>query len=219
MAHTLLDPAQIDSTILQAIDALVDSAGALTNNGAGVLSWAAAGGGISIIDTRAVVMATTLDAGLMGLTTDTNELCVSLGGGSWMVSPFQLLTADPDPDIGLHEWNNRLGYGVDYITNKLLANVSIGSNPSTVEGGIWTDKSASPYTFKIYMNGAARTIMVDFSTALGYLVHYPFDSDQAVKVWSGMSVDVGLNGRPIINEYEVDIGAYPAPRILNGGTF
>jgi len=188
--------------------------------GAAVWVEVGGGGGISIIDTRAVVMATTLDAGLMGLTTDTNELCVSLGGGSWLVSPFQLLTADPDPDIGLYEWNNRLGYGTDYVTDKLLANVWLGSNAGTTEGSIWVDPpTVNPRKLYVRLNSTNNTVIIDFSLLLGYLVHYPFSTTQAIKVWSGDSLEVGLNGIPVIQEYTSDIGAYPAPYIIHGGLF
>jgi hypothetical protein len=34
-----------------------------------------------------------------------------------------------------------------------------------------------------------------------------------------MSNEVGLNGRPVINEYDISMGAYPPCRIIFGGTF
>lgn len=169
-------------------------------------------------DTKANVIAATKTAGQVGYATDTNEIYISLGSGSWRVIPFPTL-AEVGPDMGLDLENNRLGYGVNYISDKSLNNVTIGGNPVTGEGGIWLDPSTSPKTLYLRANSANNTILYDFSLSAGYLIHYPFESDEAVKVWSGMSVEVGLNGRPIINEYTKDQGAYPAPRILNGGTF
>ena len=170
-------------------------------------------------DTKANVIAATKSAGQVGYATDTYELYISLGGGTWRVIPFPTL-AESGVDMGIPNENNRLGYGDDYITDKTLSNVQIGTATNANEGGVWVDPSTtSPRKFYMRLNSVNNTIIIDFSTTAGYLVHYPFSTTQAVKVWSGMSTQVGQNGRPIINEYEVDMGAYPAPRVIYGGAF
>lgn len=191
-----------------------DAATALTTLGAAGL----------FADTYANIMAAAKGAGQLALCTETNvnghyPLYISLGAGAWALLPFAAILDSESPDMGPDAENNRLGYGSDYISDKTLSNVQIGNNSNANEGGIWVDPSTSPKTLYIRLNSTNNTILYDFSIALGYLVHYPFSTTQAVKVWSGMSIEVGLNGRPIINEYEVDMGAFPAPRVLNGGTF
>lgn len=178
----------------------------------------------TVYDTEANILASTENAGILAVASDTNinghhHVFVSLGAGAWMKMPFPAIPISGSPDMGIDNENNLLGYGREYITNKSLNNVTIGGKSMTTNGGFWLDQTVSPSVLYIYADDAVQTILKDFSTALGYLVHYPFETDEAVKVWSGMSVEVGLNGRPSINEYDVDMGPYPAPRIINGGTY
>ena len=183
------------------------------------------GGGGAVYDTEANILASTEDAGVIAIASDENvnghhNIFVSLGAGAWMKMPFAAIPVSGDPDMGYPSENNLLGYGKEYITNKTLSNVQVGSNPNTNEGGFYIDPaSASPRRFYMRLNGVTNTVMIDFSLLLGYLVHYPFSTTQAVEVWNGDSVELGLNGIPLVQEYTRDMGPNPAPRIIHGGLF
>jgi len=187
-------------------------------------AWTWGQGSAVVYDTEANILASTENAGVIALasdefTTDQHHVFFSLGGGAWLRSPFPFILESANPDIGPSQTSSRIGYGTDYISNKVIVNCTIGTNPMTGEGGVWIDNSALPKTMHIYLDGTDKNIMVDFSNDDGYLAHYPFSADEAVRVASGNSVTTGLNGRPMLQDYDRSIGPYPPPKILNGGTY
>ena len=120
-------------------------------------------------------------------------------------------------DMGYPYYSNKAGYYADAITDKTLSNVLIGGNSRTENGGVRIDTTQDPDTFEIYLRDQWNTIIYDFTTANNDLRHTPLSYQ--IYVWRGDSVQLDLGGRTMISEYEVDIGAYRAPRLLYGGTF
>lgn len=121
------------------------------------------------------------------------------------------------PDMGLIQTSDKRGYGTDYITDKQLSNVLIGGNARTENGGIRIDVTQDPDTLEIYLRSAWQSIIYDLTTEYGDFRHTPLS--EQIYVWRGDSVSVGLNGRSIIQEYGADMGAYPTPEKLYGGSF
>ena len=175
---------------------------------------------VVIVDTEAVILAATPTAGLIAYGTDTQFFYVA-DGTNWQRASLKFYTDSANPDMGYLQNNSKDGYYATFITDKYLYNCVLqGYNGTAVNGAIRINTSASPDTLEIYMRDTGwYTIIYDLSMTLGYFVHYPFSATQAVKVWNGMSVEVGLNGRPMVNEYAVSMGPYPPPRVLYGGTF
>lgn len=141
--------------------------------------------------------------------------------GEWYQLPFHVVADPATPDIGYEDDSNKLGYGDTYVSDKLLANCVLGYSASTAEGSIRVNPTslsgATLPQIQIYLSGAWRYIMWDITYQNNDCRHTPFG--EQIKMWSGCSIAVGLNGRPIVNEYQVSMGAYPAPFTINGGTF
>lgn len=168
-----------------------------------------------LIDTRNNILADTPTAGKLAFATDVLKFFVA-DGSNWHQAELKL-TAVSAMDMGAEPDNPRLGYHPDWITDKTLFNVVIGGNVVEENGALRFNLTEEPDTFELYVNGAWGTILYDLTYAYGDFRHMPIAL--LIRVWSGMSVLLGLNGRPIVNEYEVSMGAYPPPRTLNGGTF
>ena len=159
---------------------------------------------------------TIVNQGEMAYATDTNEFFI-FNGSQWQKIPFVLVSDSSNPDMGKIQTSSRIGLGTDYITDKSLLNCYIGSNTLTDNGAIRVNVENDPDTLEIYLRGAWNTIIYDFTTAYGDLRHVPVS--EQIKVWSGDSVAVGLNGQPIIYEYQSSMGANPPPQVINLGSF
>lgn len=172
------------------------------------------------VGTEATILALTPTSGLTAYGTDTQFFYVA-DGTNWRRASLKFYTDSQNADAGFMQNNSKDGYYATFITDKYLYNVVLqGYSGTPVNGAIRIDTTDNPDTLEIYMRDTGWfTIIYDLSMTLGYFVHYPFSATQAVKVWSGMSSEVGLNGRPMINEYTASAGAYPAPKVLYGGTF
>lgn len=173
-----------------------------------------------LVNTEAVILGTSAAAKQIAYGTDTQFFYIA-DGTDWRRASLKFYTDSANPDIGLMQNNSKDGYYATFITDKYLYNVILqGYTGTPVNGAIRINTDSNPDTFEIYMRDTGWfTIIYDLSMTLGYFVHYPFSSTQAVKVWSGMSNEVGLNGRPMINEYDISPGPYPPPKVINCGSF
>ena len=172
------------------------------------------------VDTEANILGSTASSGKIAYGTDTKFFYVA-DGTNWNRGSLKLYPDSQNADAGYLQNNSKDGYYATFITDKYLYNVVLqGYSGTPVNGAIRIDTTDTPDTLEIYMRDTGWfTIIYDLSMTLGYFVHYPFSATQAVKVWSGMSSEVGFNGRPMINEYTASAGAYPPPKVLYGGTF
>lgn len=179
-------------------------------------------------DTEANILASTKDAGTLAYSTDTYYLFKSMGAGVWKKSAFRFQTEAQVPDIGLTAPMtdpSRIGYGETWLSDKLIANVDIGSNANTANASA-TRIPIRAYgsTLQIYVNGAWQTVVSNFvfteDSVWGYsLAHTPVGFTSQIEVMSGTSLhNLGLNGLPIVNHYNVSMGAYPVPAIVGGRT-
>jgi hypothetical protein len=168
-------------------------------------------------DTEANILAANKTAGQFAYSTDTLKVFVSTGSTTWRELNFPTVLANPNPDMGYVQTSSRLGYGSDYVTDKQLSNVLIGGNARTENGAVRVDVSKDPDTLEIYLRGLWNQLLYDGTYINGDFRHRPLG--QQIYVWSGNSVAIGLNGRPIIQEYKSSMGAYPPPRTINGGVF
>jgi len=168
------------------------------------------------VDTKANILASTPGSPKSGFATDTNELFV-WDGTTWNQASLELSPITSTPDIGYEKNSDRLGYYDDAITDKYLYNTVLQGNARTENGAIRINVENDPNTFEIYLRGAWYKIIYDFTTDYGDLRHTPIAEE--IYVWRGDSVEVGLNGQPIIQEYQVSMGAYPPYRTISGGQF
>jgi len=168
-----------------------------------------------LVDTAANILASSPSQATVYLGSDTGKLYF-WDGSSWHVSELKLneYTA---PDMGYPSPNPPQGYGEDFITDKTLHNVVLQGSIRADNGSIRIDVSNDPDTFEIFLRSEWQTIIYDLTTAEGDFRHTPLS--EPIYVWRGDSVALSLSGRPVIQEYEVSMGAYSPARVLYGGTF
>lgn len=174
-------------------------------------------------DTRANILATTPTTDVLAFATDSHEFFLyDTTNSTWRIAPLELESESSGIDMGAYTASglgvsDRAGYYKDAITDKTLHNIVLKGSSRTVVGGLRIDTTQDPDTFEIYLGDAWQTILYDLTVEDNEFEHTPLSEE--IDVWSGNSNLLGLNGVPIIQEYKVSMGAYPAPRIISGGTF
>ena len=148
--------------------------------------------------------------------TDTKEFFIS-DGTNWRVASLRFSKELQNPDIGYTQASDKNGYYATFVTDKIFYNVRLLGNANPQNGSIRVDTSQTPNRFQVYLRGKWNTYYDDFTIANNDLRHAPLDKQ--IYVWRGDSVEVGLNGRSIIQEYQVSMGAFPPPKVIPGGTF
>ncbi len=148
-------------------------------------------------------------------------------GVEWSIDSSYYTPQADAHDIGALEFSNRIGYGKNYVTDKVLANVSIGfgseTNPMDGQLRHFLDTFFNTEVLQIYQNNEWETLpanitLRDNQSAQNHaLEHFPLLN--WTRVFSGDSEAVGLNGLPLMQGYQADMGANPAQQQLNGGTF
>ena len=183
----------------------VDSSGNLQNDAQ-----------VSLIDTKANILATSPSIPQTAFATDTTEFFV-WDGTSWNVASIGLTEESQNPDMGYTQKSDKAGYTKTCITDKYLHNVVLQGNAREENGAIRIDVTKEPDTLEVYLRGVWQSILYDLTAESGDFRHTPLN--EQIYIWRGDSVSVGLNGQPIIQEYKVSMGAYPDRATLSGGEF
>ena len=177
-----------------------------------------------ISGTRAEILAQTPTTLTMGYATDTNQ-CYLYDGG-WLEFSNILNPRDNPVDMGSSQDSNLAGYGQDYITDKRLNNVSVGSNQDERDGAIRRvfASDLNRELFQFYAGGQWNTILtgVNIQTDREEAAPDIEFSDFAPWVLSlitGNSDEKDPNGVPIIQDMKMDIGLFSSPLTISGGTF
>lgn len=166
--------------------------------------------------TRSEIITTTPNVPTIALATDTAELLL-WDNSSWNIASISLASIVSGQDQGWTQGSDKQGYGGDYTDGKKHTTTGIGAfNGQVYEGAIKVDSSNDPITFEIYLRGKWNKIFYDFQMVNNKLEHIP--KTYTIDVRSGNSVELGLNGLPIVREYKVDQGVYPSRVIIDGGT-
>ena len=125
------------------------------------------------------------------------------------------------PDIGIETTSDIRGYGLDYVTDKSLNYVTLGSGANDVKGAMRNNSG----TFQMYLNGAWEDIVTNFrfrEDANGNyeLEHRPIGFDSWIEINSGDSNTLDCGGvLPIIQQYTSSIGPCQVPVEIDGGEF
>jgi len=170
-----------------------------------------------IVDTKANILATNPARIRFAYATDTDEFFIA-SGAAWYVASIKMSIDTGSPDLGWSQESDQQGYGDDYISGKKAYNFALGAfTDSPYAGALRVDHSGSVPTLGLFVRSRWYSIVYDINMDNGELQHVP--AAYNIKVRSGGSVETGLNGQPIVQEYQVDLGAYPYPTIIDGGTF
>jgi len=170
-------------------------------------------------DTRSNILASSPAVRTVALSTDTLEMFIWVGA-AWYVAPLELIAQPNAVDMGLLPpmvTNDRAGYSADYLSDKTIYNSAIGGNANTDEGSVRTSDGA----FQAYLNGTWNDVVTGFrfredDNGAYELEHRPIGFDWWIEVMSGNSDDLGLNGLPLAQQYQVSMGAYPAHQQIVG---
>lgn len=176
------------------------------------------------VDTKANILSSTPTAGNAGFASDTLEMFIGTGT-VWEKMPFKLIPESANPNMGMYpNTGNNIGFSPTYVSNKVLENITIGySNKATPDNGDLRITSAN--YLEVYLNGVWNKIVMNFvfleDSANGYTFeHKPVGFNTYIEVMSGNSINsLGLNGLPLIQQYRVDMGAYPSRNVLGGRQF
>jgi hypothetical protein len=184
---------------------------------------------VEIQDTLKNVLNNTPVSGMRAWATDFNVLLVA-NGTNWSVASGYLTQLVQNPDMGFVSFSDRIGYGRDYVTDKLLANCAVGANANTTVGGLRFNSAINE--LQVYFNGQWNTLAPielrdnpanTFYPANIIAEHLPNQGVGFVTwidITSGNSDEVfGLNGLPVVMNNKASMGAYPFPNNINGGSF
>lgn len=178
------------------------------------------------VATLATILATTPTVTTLAFASDTSEFYLYTGS-AWKVAPLELSTRSATPDMGAYTQSNGQGisdpqgYYDTAITNKLLHNCAIKYNADTTEGAVRTTPTGY---FQIYLNARWNTVVINFifredSSGAYELEHQPVGFNYYYEIMSGNSDNLGIDGKPIVQQYSSDMGAYQSDIIIDFGTF
>lgn len=173
-----------------------------------------------ITDTRANILAMSPASAVFAQSTDHNDLFF-WNESAWLQVPFPFVTANANPDMGAYQDSSRIGLHANYVDDKLLTRVTIGTTyNNTRDGELRYDPSAaSGAGFFGRIGGAfakfvTGIVLRELSSRLQF---QPNGSSEWYDVARMNSTSVGLNGLPITQDGQTSMGAYPAPLRINGG--
>jgi hypothetical protein len=159
--------------------------------------------------------------GTVAFATDVGRFLIA-DGTNWKEASPILSTRTSGEDIGYEKHSSLDGYSSTYITNKYLHNVVLKYSSTAETGSVRTYNNK----FQIYLNAKWNDIVINFvlqeDSTEGYaLEHKPTvpAADQWYLLYSGNSVDGGLDGLPLVQQYTASMGAYQTPLVIKGRSF
>jgi hypothetical protein len=186
----------------------------LSLSGAGVLS-ASAG---LVSDTKANVLGLPVNPIQAAYATDTKEILVS-DGAAWNLLPFRVVAESANPDMGGSQLSSRVGYGTDYVADKLLSNCLIGYNGKAQAGGF---RITSANLLQVYLSAAWQNIPLGVSlrenAAYGQTLEFiPVGTSHYLEIMTGASLgNLAINGLPQTQSFKTSMGGVPYPTRIGG---
>lgn len=182
--------------------------------------------GYITVDILSNILALTPTGNQLAYASDTSEFYLYTGS-VWKVAPLELSTRSATPDMGAYTQtqgqgiSDPQGYYDTAITDKLLHNCAIKSNGDAIEGSVRTTTTGY---FQIYLNARWNTVVINFvfredSTGTHELEHQPVGFNFYYEIMSGNSDALGIDGKPIIQQYSADMGAFQSDLVIDFGTF
>jgi hypothetical protein len=169
------------------------------------------------------------NAGQLALATDSALFFANIEGNVNQ-HPHGFKQIDPTAtDIGIDskaetkhatQDTNLIGLGEDYISDKLIFNCRISDNSLTQDGSIKFDSTTNGLF--IYKNGAYKQLLDGIrinSDERDQLEYLPDGKLVYIDVHTGDSDDKDINGTSLIQEYQINSGAYQNKVVISGGTF
>ena len=133
------------------------------------------------------------------------------------------------PDMGMLQTSDKRGYTKKYITDKKIIHSYLGINNNTIDGGLRyspaSDNDSGLGEAQLYSEGVWNTFLTGIMIVINRL--NPFHPDiefTNITPWTLSLIDgnsnvKGVNGLPLVQNMQTDMGAYPSPVLSDGGTF
>lgn len=180
------------------------------------------GGGSSLIrDTRANIMSLTPDDGTEAISTDFRKKMIYLSG-QWYESSAILDERAGSVDAGVVQDSNLSGYGRDYITDKHIANSTLGEFNGEKENAIRITTIDGTKFIQAYMDGEWKTVLSGINIEVDDVepdVEVTDFAPYRISLITGDSDVKDMNGTPVIQNMKTDAGAIQSKLVINGGTF
>ena len=181
--------------------------------------------GYMMRDTRANILAATPTIKQLAYATDTGEFLFYDGTG-WYAFSIEPSAENSTPDMGAYNptglgISDKAGYYHEAITDKDITNSRILGNEREEEGAVRTTTGG---TFQVYLNGVWNDVVINFvmredSDGTYELEHAPIGYTYYYEVMSGNSDELGLDGKPIFQQYVTSMGCYQPDVQIDGGSF
>jgi hypothetical protein len=182
------------------------------------------GGAATLSDTRENILAQTPSEATLAYATDTNQFYIYTD--EWLEFSSSLNKRDGAIDIGYHQDSNLTGYGDDYITDKLIANSTIGGNANQEEGGVRVvfSQSLQRNLAQFFLGGQWRTTLTGVNIVTDIEKNPPDIEFTDFSPWvlsliTGNSDQRDPNGVPVVQNMKIDMGVFSAPLVIDGGDF
>jgi hypothetical protein len=172
----------------------------------------------------------TSKSGIYNLSLPNNSIAFDTGdAGFYLVapdgrkffSPFNFVViSGSGADIGITQDSSPIGYGLDYVADKILSQCQIGSSDRTgVDGLIRFQDNA----FQIWQNNAWSDVVIalrmrEDDNGRYELEHKPIGFNNWYEIANGNSNELGFNGLPLTQQYVTSMGTYPVKIHVDGGT-
>jgi len=215
-------------TDVAAIDVSYDnsSSGATGDNVQNVLDEIIAGGGSSLlIDTIINIFNSTPEEGQQAFSTDTEKYYL-YQDSKWKESDAISSERTGALDMGAIQGSILSGYGKEYVSSKIISNCNVGSNSEAKKGAIRTvfANSLQRDLFQIYLQENWQTILTgvniqtDKNEAIVDIEFTDF-APWVLSLITGNSDVKDINGTPIVQNMQSDMGAIQTPLVIDGGYF
>lgn len=174
-----------------------------------------------IRDTRENIMALTPDDGTEAISTDFRKKMIYLSG-QWYESSAILDERASPIDAGVVQDSNISGYGRDYITDKHIANSTIGEYNGEKENAVKITTIDGTKFIQAYMDGEWKTVLSGINIEVDDNepdVEVTDFAPYRISLITGNSDATDIYGTPVIQNMKTDAGAIQSKLVINGGTF
>ena len=228
MTGTLADQVDLQTALNDKQDTLVSATNIKTINGVSILG----AGNMSLpsyantVGTEAVILASTPTVATLAYATDTLQIYV-FDGTNWRVGSSYFAQRNANPNMGALQEDNSNDVGTNFIANKRLSNIKMGSHPATPARGSLKgddDTDTADYEMSIWSTVSSKWRRLLAGIALrNDTVNQALVTDDfsyfTINLFTGDSLELDGAGTPMVQRGKISIGAVQRPPLIVGGSF
>jgi len=182
--------------------------------------------GGTIVGTEAVILASTPTVATLAYATDTLQIYI-FDGTNWRVGSSYFAQRNANPNMGALQEDNSNDVGTDYIANKRLSNIKMGSHLATPARGSLKgddDTDTADYEMSIWSTVSSKWRRLLAGIALrNDTVNQALVTDDfsyfTINLFTGDSLELDGAGTPMVQQGKISMGALQRPPLIVGGSF